>query len=136
MSEIFVKLNRRLYLYNSSALTIPSRFKLRFQLLYLLVTINIIFFLIVYHRLILITSSSIKSLLPKKNEFILNDQLSSSSICFIPQFDPWDQTVAKTLRIKPLYRCPTDKRSLIDVINYTQLSMNQTVNRTIFKKEK
>jgi hypothetical protein len=131
MSESFVKLNRRLYLYNYSALIIPTRFKLRFQLLYLLVTVNIIFFLIVYHRLILITSSSIKSLLPKKSDSKLNEQ-SSSSTCFIPHFDPWDQTIAKTLRIKPLYRCPIDKQNLINVINYTQLSINQTVNRTYF----
>jgi hypothetical protein len=131
MSESFVRLNRRLYFHNYPALISPARFKLRFQLLYLLVTVNIIFFLIVYNRLILITSSSIKTLILKNTDTTSNQQ--SSSICFIPRFDPWDQTVAKTLRIKPLYRCPTDKQNLINVVNYTQLFINQTVNRTSFR---
>ena len=50
---------------NIQSIIIPTRFKTRFQLLYLLVTLNIIFFLIVYHRLILITPSFIQILITK-----------------------------------------------------------------------
>ncbi|CAF0825370.1 unnamed protein product [Rotaria sordida] len=114
------------------------RFRKHLHLLYLLVTLNIIFFLIVYHRLILITPSSsfidlsITSFID--NSFnAQNDQyLSPSSTCYIPRFDPWDQTVAKSIHIKPIYRCPMNKQNLIDVINNTQLFINQTVNRTSF----
>jgi hypothetical protein len=111
----------------------PSRLRPRFRLLYLLVCLNIIFFLIVYQRLILITPSfihiSIASSIPN-NTVKINDQLSS--ICYIPRFDPWDQTVAKSIRIKPIYRCPKTKRNLINIINYTRLFINQTVNRMYF----
>jgi len=64
----------------------------------------------------------------------LNDQntLVSSSICYIPRFDPWDQTVAKSIRIKPIYRCPMNKQNLINIVNNTQLVFNQTVNETYF----
>ncbi|CAF4244340.1 unnamed protein product, partial [Rotaria sordida] len=57
-----------------------------------------------------------------------NEQLSS--ICYIPRFDPWDQTIAKSIHIEPKYHCPTNKQNLINVINYTQLFINQTINRT------
>ena len=57
---------------------------------------------------------------------------SSSSVCYIPRFDPWDQSVAKLIRIKRVYRCPENRKNLINVINNTQLSINQTVNATYF----
>lgn len=116
----------------------------RLHLLYLLVSINIIFFLVVYHRLILITPTSSFSLtsvdviIPSDGDESTNEQydqqLLTSSICYIPRFDPWDQTVAKTIRIKPVYRCPTNKRSPIDVINQTQLSFNETVHQMYYRK--
>lgn len=121
--------NRRLYLYNYVTLCIPTSVRSCFQLLYLLFSLNIFFFLIVYHRLILITPSSIRRSNPNNH---LQEDEELSSICNIPRFDPWDQTVAKSIRIKPLYRCPTHKRNVIDVINNTQLFINQIVNRTYF----
>ncbi|CAF1008050.1 unnamed protein product [Adineta steineri] len=119
----------------------PNRFRKRSHILYILVTLNIIFFLVVYRRLILITSSSVISSVDLSiasfNENNLdgqNDLYSSlsSSICYIPTFDPWDQTVAKTIRIKPIYRCPMNKQSLINIIDNTQLVFNQTVNETFY----
>ncbi|CAF0947831.1 unnamed protein product [Rotaria sp. Silwood1] len=114
-------------------------FRKHVHLLYVLVTLNIVFFLIVYHRLILITpSSSTSSIDLSITSFIggsfneQNDQYLSSSTCYIPRFDPWDQTVAKSIRVKPIYRCPMNKQNLINVINNTQLFINQTVNRTSF----
>ncbi|CAF4227993.1 unnamed protein product, partial [Rotaria sp. Silwood2] len=123
-----MKLYHRLHLYEYRTSIIPIRSRSRFQLLYLLFSINIIFFLIVYHRLILITPSSIKTLIPY-NTIEKNEQLSSS-ICYIPHFDPWDQTIAKSIHLEPLYKCPKNKQNLINVVNYTQLFINQTVNRT------
>ncbi|CAF3697455.1 unnamed protein product [Rotaria sp. Silwood1] len=131
MSDSSMKLYHRLYLYEYQALIIPTRSKRRFQLLYLLFSVNIIFFLIIYHRLILITPSSIKTLI-LDNTIIKNEKLSSSSICYIPHFDPWDQTVAKSIHIEPLYKCPTNKQNLINVINNTKLFINQTVNKTYY----
>jgi len=129
MSELSVKSTRQLHFYQYPAIIIPARFRPNFQLFYLLVSLNIIFFLIFYHRLVLIKPSFITTLIPN-NVSKNNEQLSS--ICYIPRFDPWDQTIAKSLRIKPLYRCPTDKKNLINVINSTQLFINQTVNRTYY----
>jgi len=129
MSELTVKLHRQLYSYEYPIVTIPARFKTRFQLLYLLVSLNVIFFLIVYHRLVLITPSFI----PKLNtNNPINDSKQQSPICFIPRFDPWDQTISKSLRIKPLYRCPIDKQNLINIINSTTLFINQTVNKIYY----
>jgi hypothetical protein len=138
------KSNRPLHIYEYPSLIMPIRFRKRFHLLYLLVSLNIIFFLIVYHRLVLITPSkfssnnlSIRSVI-EDNLNTQNDQYSSSSssssICYIPRFDPWDQTVAKSIRIKPVYRCPMNKQNLINVINNTQLYINQTVNIIYYSK--
>lgn len=123
--------------------SMPSiQLRKRLHLLYVLVTLNIIFFLVVYRRLVLITPTNespvdvfITSILHEssdRNESI--DILSrvSSSVCYIPHFDPWDQTVAKSIRIRPVYRCPTNKHDLIHVVNFNQLKINQTVNRTSF----
>ncbi len=130
--------SRGLHLYEYPSLIMSIRFRKRFHLLYLLVTLNIIFFLIVYHRLILITRSS-SSIDFSVTSFIENNfhdqydqQLFSSSICYIPRFDPWDQTIAKSIRIKPIYRCPMNKQNLINIINNTQLFLNQTVNKIYF----
>ena len=98
-----------------------------FQMLYLLVSLNVLFFLIIYHRLILINPLSISVILPSEN-----NQTIENSVCFIPRFDPWDQTIAKALRIKPLYRCPTHRRNLINVVNSTRLMINQHVNKTSY----
>ena len=114
---------QRIYSYDG---TMPTSLKRSFQLLYLLVSLNILFFIIIYHRLILITPT-----FPTESTVKIN-QLSTS-ICFIPVFDPWDQTVAKSLRIKPLYRCSTSRRNLINVINSTRLSIDQMVNRTYYQ---
>ncbi|CAM4906778.1 unnamed protein product [Rotaria socialis] len=115
------------------------RIRKHYHLLYVLVTLNIIFFLIVYHRLILIKPVPFSSVDLSIQSFIQNsyneqnDQyLSSSSRCYIPRFDPWDSTVAKSIHIKSVYRCPTNKQNLINVINNTQLYINQTVNQTSF----
>jgi len=129
MSESSVQLNRRLYAYEYLVLFIPTNIRTCFQILYLLFSLNIFFFVIVYHRLVLITPSFISTKIPNNN---LQEDEQLSSICNIPRFDPWDQTVAKSIRLKPLYRCPTHKRNVINVINYTQLFINQTVNRTYF----
>ena len=105
-----------------------TRWKKHFQLLYLVVSLNLIFFLLIYHRLVLITSFdrfSISTLVDER-------QFPSSAVCHVPQFDPWDQTIGKSLRIKPVYRCPTQKRVLIDRLNGTQLLINQHVNRTFY----
>jgi hypothetical protein len=125
---------RHLHLYEYPSLIMPFRFRKRFHLLYLLVTLNIFFFLIVYHRLILITPSSSfdVSITLETDLNEPNEQLLSSSICYIPRFDPWDQSITKSIRIKPVYRCPMNKQNLINVINNTQLSINQTVNTTSF----
>lgn len=96
-------------------------------MLFLLVSLNVLFFLIVYHRLILINPSLISILRSSEN-----NQTIENSICFIPRFDPWDQTIAKSLRIKPLYRCPTHRRNLINVVNSTRLMINQYVNKTSY----
>ncbi len=125
---------RPLHLYEYSSLIMPTRFRKRLHLLYLLVTLNIFFFLVVYHRLILITprssSTSIDVIVDFDDES--NEQRISSSICYIPRFDPWDQSITKSIRIKPVYRCPMYKQNLINVINNTQLFINQTVNKTSF----
>ncbi|CAF0937954.1 unnamed protein product [Adineta ricciae] len=90
-------------------------------MLYLLVSLHIALFLIVYHRLILIKSSPFQSFYSDRNQ-----------LCPIPRLDPWDQTISKSLRLKAPYRCPTHKRNLIDVVNHTQLFINQQVNRTSY----
>lgn len=136
-----------LHLHDYSSMNIFLPIRKRLHLLYLLVSINIIFFLVVYHRLILITPLSSSSFSLTSVDLVIpssdvdestneqyDQQLLTSSICYIPRFDPWDQTVAKTIRIKPVYRCPTNKRSLINVINQTQLTFNETVHRTYFAK--
>ncbi|UJR36311.1 hypothetical protein I4U23_029039 [Adineta vaga] len=133
-------LTKHLYLYEYSRLIMATRFRKRSHILYILVTLNIVFFLIVYRRLILITPSSISSLDLSITSYIDNnlnddfDQFStlSSSVCYIPRFDPWDQSIAKSIRIKPRYRCPMNKQNLINVINNTYLVFNQTVNQTYF----
>jgi len=130
MSELPVKLNRQLYIYEYPTAIISSRFKSSFQLLYILVSLNIIFFLVIYNRLVLIKQPRFIPTLKSNNTTKNNEQLSST--CYIPRFDPWDQTVAKSLRIKPLYRCPTNKQNLINVINSTQLFIDQTVNRIYY----
>ena len=125
---------RPLHLYEYSSLIMPTRFRKRLHLLYLLVTLNIFFFLVVYHRLILITPTPSPTPIDVTIE-IENDsseQHISSSICYIPRFDPWDQSITKTIRIKPVYRCPMYKQNLINIINNTQLFINQTVNKTSF----
>jgi hypothetical protein len=61
-----------------------------------------------------------------------DQQMLSSSVCYIPRFDPWDQTIAKLIRIKPIYRCSMNKQNLINVINNTQLFINETVNKIYF----
>ncbi|CAF1260831.1 unnamed protein product [Rotaria sordida] len=127
MLESSMKFYHQLYLYEYQTSIIPTRSKSCFQLFYLLFSLNIIFFLIIYHRLILITPSSIRTLISYKT-IETNEQLSS--ICYIPRFDPWDQTIAKSIHIEPKYHCPTNKQNLINVINYTQLFINQTINRT------
>ena len=110
----------------------------RVHLLYFLIILNIIFFLLVYHRLILITPSTISfidvsiSSFNGKQENVEEILNLSSSICYIPHFDPWDQTVAKTIKIKPVYRCPTNRPSLINVVDFNQLIVNQTVNETFY----
>ncbi len=135
--------SRHLHLYEYSSLIMSFHLRKRFHLLYLLVTLNIIFFLIVYHRLVLITPSSSSSSLSSVDLSIasymennLNEQydqqMLSSSVCYIPRFDPWDQTIAKLIRIKPIYRCSMNKQNLINVINNTQLFINETVNKIYF----
>ena len=139
--------SRHLYLYNYSSLNMFIRIRKRFHLLYLLVSLNIIFFLIVYHRLILITPTSplssasltlssvdfsISSFMDNNLNEQYDQQMFASSICYIPRFDPWDQSIAKTIRIKPVYRCPMNKQSLINVINNTQLYFNETVNKMYY----
>lgn len=120
-------------IYMSKIIIDPSRMNISmylrriFQLLYLLVSLNILFFLIIYNRLILVNHPVKSSLLSP-----VNNQTNDNSVCFIPRFDPWDQTVAKSLRIKPLYRCPTHRRNLIDVVNSTRLMINQNVNKTSY----
>ena len=127
----------------SSSIMVPIRFRKRFHLLYLLISLNIIFFLIVYHRLILITPSALSSIdvsitsifdedSDREHESNISPSSLASAICYIPHFDPWDQTVAKSIRIKPVFRCPMNKENLINVINHTQLFVNQTVNKTHF----
>jgi hypothetical protein len=130
---------QHLHLYEYSSLIMSLRIRKRLHLLYLLVTLNIIFFLVVYHRLVLITPSSPSTIDLSIASFIDNNfneqydqQMLSSSICYIPRFDPWDQTIAKSIRIKPVYRCPMNKKNLIDVINNTQLFINETVNRIYY----
>ncbi|CAF1616477.1 unnamed protein product, partial [Adineta ricciae] len=134
-------LAHRLRLYKYPPFMMSARFRKRSHVLYILVTLNIIFFFIVYRRLILITPPSGPSIDLSIASFIdnsLNDDsdqyasLSSSSICYIPRFDPWDQSIAKSIRIKPRYRCPTNKENLINVVNNTYLVFNQTVNQTYF----
>lgn len=132
------------HLHDYSAINMFLPIRRRFHLLYLLVSLNIIFFLIVYHRLILISPSTSYTLTSVDVEISPDDddnantqydqQLLTSSICYIPRFDPWDQSVAKTIRIKPVYRCPVNKRSLINVINHTQLYFNETVHRMYFSR--
>lgn len=119
------------------------RMRNHYHVLYILVTLNIIFFLVVYHRLILITPStasidlSIASYIQNSdyNNEQIDDKSISSSICYVPRFDPWDQTVAKYIFIKPVYRCPMNKGNVINVINNTQLFINQTVNATFFSNK-
>lgn len=127
MSDSSMKLYSRSYLHDYQNLIIPTNTKSRFQLFYIIFGLNLIFFIVTYRRLILIKPLSIKSYL-LNNEFDRNESISS--ICFIPHFDPWDQTVSKSLRLVKLYQCPTTKHNLINVINSTQLFINQTVNRT------
>ena len=121
MSNSAIKPSRRLASCHYALLLLPMRARSRFRLLHLLFSLHIILFLIVYHRFILITPSSIEPIDPNTN-----------GLCYIPQFDPWDQTIAKSKRLKPLYRCPTQKRNLINVVDNTHLIINQTVNRTSF----
>jgi hypothetical protein len=104
--------------------------KTSFQLLYLLVSLNIIFFLIIYHRLILIKPSINRTTLIPKD--IDEEGEQSSSICYIPPLDPWDQTITKSLRIKPVYRCPTNRKNLINVINSSQLLINDMLLKTSY----
>jgi hypothetical protein len=125
-----IKLIRRLNPYDYSSIIIPIRFKTSFQLLYLLVSLNIIFFLIIYHRLILIKPPFSKTKHLPNN--VDNDHEQSLSICYIPPLDPWDQTIAKSLRIKPIYRCSTNRKNLINVINSSQLFINDIVNKTYY----
>ena len=101
-----------------------SRLRQRLQLLYFILSINIFFFLVIYHRLVLVTSRSLRLTI------IDPGHIPVESVCHIPQFDPWDQTVAKAIRIKPVYRCVMKKRNLVEVTNFTQLMINQTVNVT------
>ncbi len=129
MSKSSIKLIRQLYFYDYSSVIIPTRFRSSYHLLYLLVSLNIIFFLIIYHRLLLIKPSFATTIIPNN---MIKENEQSSSICYIPHFDPWDQTIAESLRIKPLYHCPTNKLNLINVINSTQLLINQTVNRAYY----
>ncbi len=133
-----IESSQHLQSYKYTPLIMSMRLQKRFHLLYLLVTLNIIFFLIVYHRLVLITPSStsldlsIRSFIDNNFNEQYDQQMLSSSICYIPRFDPWDQTIAKSIRIKPIYRCPMNKQNLINVINNTQLVFNETVNRIYF----
>ncbi|CAM4829261.1 unnamed protein product [Rotaria magnacalcarata] len=129
MPDSSMSLNHRLHSHEYQNYIIPTNSKSRFQLLYLIFTINVVLFIITYHRLILVKSSSIKTFLITNH---IEDDEQTSSICAIPRFDPWDQTVSKLLHPQPLYRCPTNKQNLINVINHTQLFVNQTVNRTDF----
>jgi len=134
--------SRHSHLHDYSSLIMSIRLRKRLHLLYLLVVLNIIFFLLVYHRLILITplSNSASSIDKSVVSFIeknfveeqTDEKISSSSVCYIPRFDPWDQSVAKLIRIRPPYRCPTNKQHLIHVFNNTQLVFNQTNNRNYF----
>lgn len=132
---------RHLHLYDYPSLIMSIRLRKRLHLLYLLVVLNIIFFLLVYHRLILITplsntvsaiDKSVVSYIDKNFAEQSDEKISSSSVCYIPHFDPWDQSVAKLIRIKPVYRCPTNKQHLIHVFNNTQLVFNQTNNRIYY----
>jgi len=113
-----------------SKMTCFRRFRSGFRLLYILVGLNIFFFLLVYQRLVIISPH-----IPTKNQAKTgsNDYFFTpadfSSQCPIPKFDPWDPTIAKSLRIQSTYRCQTKKQNLINVINSTQLQINQTVNR-------
>lgn len=105
-----------------------SRWKKHFQLLYLIVSLNFLFFLLIYHRLLIISSFDRISI-----SMLIDDrQFPSSSICHVPQFDPWDQTISKSLRIKPIYRCPSKQRILVERFNGTQLMINQHANRTFY----
>ncbi|UJR09783.1 hypothetical protein I4U23_014010 [Adineta vaga] len=119
MTDLSVR--SRFDLYQYFILLLPNRVRSRFQLLYVLAIFHIILFLFVYHRLILIKPVPFKSI-----------NFDQNQLCSIPQFDPWDQTIAKSISLKSVHRCPTHKRNLINVINHTQLSINQTVNRTSF----
>ena len=106
-----------------------ARMRQRFQLLYLLVSANIVFFVLTYRRLVLINPSSIHLSI---RTFVSHYVPGPAAVCRIPEFDPWDQTIAKSIRIPPVHRCPTYPENLIDVVNFTQLAINQTVNRTSF----
>ena len=128
MLDTPIKFIQHSYPSKQPQINVSVRFRRSFQLLYLLVSLNIIFFLIVYHRLILITAPFRNTPIAKET----NKENEQSSSCFIPQFDPWDQTISKSLRIKPLYRCPSNRQNLINVINFTQLFFNQTVNRIYY----
>ncbi|CAF1200960.1 unnamed protein product [Didymodactylos carnosus] len=94
--------------------------------LHILVIVNIIFFILIYRRLIPFGPSNNS----ESNESSLFDL---PSICLIPKFDPWHPTIAKVIRISPVYRCPTNKKPLVDIINYSQLKINQTVNQTLYR---
>ena len=100
-----------------------SHSRQRAQLLYLLVSVNIVFFVLTYRRLVLIDPSSIYL---SVRTFVARP----AAVCPIPEFEPWDQTIAKSIQIPPTHRCPTYPENLVDVVNFTQLSINQTVNRT------
>lgn len=116
-----MKLHQRFNFYQYTTLLLPNRVRSRLKMLYLLVSLHVALFLIVYHRLILIKPSLFQSFDSDRNQ-----------MCPIPRLDPWDQTISKSLHLKALYRCPTHKQNLIDVINHTQLVINQQVNRTSF----
>ena len=113
------------------------RFQQCFRILSLLLGLNIIYLLVLYHSLILKTSLFTDVLVSpvSKAQRYNEDLTDDSSICYIPRFYPWDQTAAKVIHIEPIVRCPTNKPSLIDVINYTQLAINQSVNRTFYAGE-
>lgn len=122
MTDLASKSSRRLAWHPCSVFLLAARVRPHFRMLHLLFSLHVIVFLIVYHRFVLITPSSAPA-----NEFDRN------ALCYIPRFEPWDQTVAKFIRLKPLYRCPTQKRNLVNVIRTTgELIINQTVNRTSF----
>lgn len=108
---------------------IRFRWRQHLRLLYSIFIVNLLFFFLIYHRLVLISYPRFHISIAT---IIDDEQFPSSSICHIPRFDPWDQTLAKSLRIKPVYRCPTTKRRLIDRYNGTQLFINQFVNRTSY----